>query len=259
MKAKTRNQIFAKSGGKCIYCGGCEPATTIDHMPPIVLFQAKDRPRGLEFPSCEACNNGAGHSDLVAAMFGRAFSNVQPSEVDEVRRIFEAVRNNIPGLLEEMYVDPASQALAASRIGVNPGDNRFIAMDGPISMSYLRAFGARLAFAMYFNETGRIVPNNGGALARIYSNLDLFQDTVPQEIFDILPDPSTLAAGKKHVGSQFKISTRAADGGGMTITFASFRLSFAIMAAAADELTKLQDPELPPAAEPLVPGYLKGM
>jgi hypothetical protein len=50
----------------CIYCGA--PADSVEHMPPIIMFRGRQRPKGLEFPSCLACNNGTSHSDLVASL-----------------------------------------------------------------------------------------------------------------------------------------------------------------------------------------------
>ena len=228
-------------------------------MPPIVLFRARGRPKGLEFASCAECNHGAKHSDLVAAMFGRCFPDIEKSEHEEVKKIFSGVRNNIPGLLEEMFVDPRSEIDNAIRLGLKPGSQNFIAMDGPVSMRYLRAFGARFGMAMYFHETGKIVPPGGGASARIYSNIDLASGVVPQQLFDILPEPSTLAAGRNTVESQFRYSAQTAIGDGLTIAFATFRRSFGVMAAAANDISKLMEPDFPPAAIPLQPGFLKGM
>lgn len=256
MKAKARDQIFARSNGLCIYCGGAQVATTIDHMPPIIMFRDKDRPKGYEFSSCEQCNNGAGHSDLVAAMIARTFPAIEQSEEMELAGIFRAIGNNIPAVLSEMFVDRSAQAQTAARIGVSLSDYKFIRIDGPLCMAYLSGFGARLGFAMHFHQTGRIVPKAGGASVRLYSNLDLIEGRVPDELIQVLPSPSTLTAGKKHVGSQFKISTRVAEGDGMTITFASFRMSFAVMVATADDAGKLRDPDFPPQAEPIKPGYL---
>src|SRR5690242_7379281 len=89
----------------CIYCGGSEPADTVEHMPPRMMFWGKLRPKGLEFPCCKPCNNGTGHSDLVASSLGR-ISPGPHTEVqgNEVQKLLASVGNNVPGLLEEMYV-----------------------------------------------------------------------------------------------------------------------------------------------------------
>jgi hypothetical protein len=38
----------------CVYCGGDVPATTVDHVPSIIMFAQRQRPKGLAFGSCEA-------------------------------------------------------------------------------------------------------------------------------------------------------------------------------------------------------------
>src|SRR5262245_38659802 len=89
----------------CIYCGGSQPAGTIEHMPPRMMFVLKQRPKGLEFPSCGKCNNGTGLSDLVASFLGRLFSHPSSEdEAEEIKKLFSAVQNNVPGLLEEMHI-----------------------------------------------------------------------------------------------------------------------------------------------------------
>jgi hypothetical protein len=54
----------------CIYCA--QRSQTVEHMPPVIMFTRKQRPKGLEFASCEACNGGTKHADLVAAYIGRS-------------------------------------------------------------------------------------------------------------------------------------------------------------------------------------------
>ena len=70
-KQKLRAHAAMLVNAGCIYCVGENAATTIEHMPPISIFEGRQRPKGLEFPSCQACNNNTGHADLVAAMLAR--------------------------------------------------------------------------------------------------------------------------------------------------------------------------------------------
>ena len=41
----------------CVYCGGTTPIETIEHIPPISMFDHRFRPEGLEFGACYACNH----------------------------------------------------------------------------------------------------------------------------------------------------------------------------------------------------------
>jgi hypothetical protein len=116
-KAKRKSQaaLLASRPG-CIYCAGAAIATTIEHMPPISLFEGRQRPKGLEFPACEACNNGTGHSDLVAAMLARTWPDAKSeTQRKDVTKIFRAIENNIPGILHEMNPGRAAEKLARKR------------------------------------------------------------------------------------------------------------------------------------------------
>src|ERR1700682_1181310 len=114
-KLRDHASILACKPG-CIYCAGATVATTIEHMPPISIFEGRQRPKGLEFPACERCNNGTGHSDLVAAMLARTWPDAN-SEIQrrDVRKIFQALENNVPGIFREMNPGRGAEKLARKR------------------------------------------------------------------------------------------------------------------------------------------------
>jgi 5-methylcytosine-specific restriction endonuclease McrA len=117
---RRRHQHILKGNPTCIYCGGVSPATTVEHMPPRVIFWGKDRPKGLEFPSCEQCNNSTRLSDQVAGLMSRIYpDSANPEHGEEVRRLLRAISNNCPGLLEEMKIGRAGQKLARKRVPAN--------------------------------------------------------------------------------------------------------------------------------------------
>jgi hypothetical protein len=100
----------------CIYCGGVRKATTIDHMPPRIMFRRKLRPRQFEFPSCASCNQGTKSSDQVAALVGRFLPDATtPEEQKELRQILTGLKNNNRLVLEEMNLAPAEEKLIRSR------------------------------------------------------------------------------------------------------------------------------------------------
>ena len=73
----------------CIYCGEIHSADTIEHMPPIAMFDGRQRPKGLEFLTCRDCNNGTRLSDMAASVLGRAYPDAQTP--DELRRLLSGV------------------------------------------------------------------------------------------------------------------------------------------------------------------------
>jgi len=115
-EANRKNRAHAALLAKqpwCVYCGGEVPATTIDHMPPRMMFRGKSRPNGLEFAACDNCNQATKHADLVASLLGRIYPDTGlPSDQLDIKKRLSAAGNNIPGLLQEMLVGTAGQKLA---------------------------------------------------------------------------------------------------------------------------------------------------
>ena len=110
----------------CIYCGGHTRATTIDHMPPVVIFDGRQRPRGLEFSACAGCNAGSRLAEQVIGLLSRMYPNAAGDfQRQEVKRLMREVENNHPGLLREMVLMPAQRAsFEGSGSGACPGTVR---------------------------------------------------------------------------------------------------------------------------------------
>src|SRR5215212_9967475 len=110
-KAKRRaHASILERSSHCIYCG--EQADTIEHMPPRMMFRGKQRPKGLEFPSCRGCNSGTSQSDIVASLIGRLSPDPTTQvEADEFKKLLVSVHQNVPGLLEEMRTRRAGEKL----------------------------------------------------------------------------------------------------------------------------------------------------
>jgi hypothetical protein len=218
--------ILADAPG-CIYCAGENVATTIEHMPPISLFEGRQRPKGLEFPACQPCNNGTGHSDLVAAMLSRAWPNSSAdAQKGDSKRIFNAVGNNLPEVLKEMNVGRARAKLARKRNNI-PADMHPLRMDGPLLSAHLETFAAKMGFALHNEVRGAPVPASGGVKPMWFSNLQVLNGEIPEILFQMLPSPSTLRQGTKNVANQFLYSYATGESAHM-LYFASFNQSFAV-------------------------------
>lgn len=227
---KRSHEALLRENPYCIYCGGLTPATTVEHMPPRIMFWRKHRPKGLEFPACADCNNGSSHADLVAAMLSRVYPDAQsPGHSDEAKRLIQAVSNNIPGLLQEMYVDEAGQK-AHKRNLPHGFDGGLLRVGGPIMTAHMQAFALKLGLALHFSVTKYIIPSQGGVAARWFSNYEKFTGVFPDSIFDHLHPSQTLKQGKFEVSDQFEYSFRIAADQSFGMYFAAFRASFAVVA-----------------------------
>lgn len=190
----------------CIYCGGETPANTIDHMPPIQMFLARQRPKGLEFPACNDCNQGTRHADLVAALMGRMYPDAKgESAQQEVKKLLSAIANNIPGLLEEMEVGRAGQKLARRRIPNMPHDGGVLRANGPIVTRHMKMFGAKLGFAFHYEAHKTPIPIAGGVQPMYFTNVNAARGELPMDLIALLPEPKTLEQGSRTVSEQFKI------------------------------------------------------
>src|SRR5262249_61418480 len=105
-------QVLLKESPFCIFCGGNESATTIEHCPPRMMFRGKQRPHDLVFPSCERCNSGTSRSDLVASLLGRVYPDGTDMDAADMQKVLQALSNNMPELLQEMMLSDAEQAAA---------------------------------------------------------------------------------------------------------------------------------------------------
>ena len=214
----------------CIYCGGDMPATTVDHVPPIIMFAQRRRPKGLEFASCEPCNGGTKHADLVAAMVGRSMpGSGADADHEEMKSIFSAVNNNIPGLLQQMYLPPEQQSAA----GWQEENGGLLRANGPLVSSHMQTFAFKVGFSLYYELTKKVLPKAGGVVARWFSNFDRLDGTFPQSVFEHLLPPNTLRQGKFEVLDQFAYQWRLAEDERMAMFLATFRHSFAVLAFAA--------------------------
>jgi hypothetical protein len=241
----------------CIYCGGCTPIETIDHMPPITIFAQRRRPKGLEFGACYACNAGARLAEQVVGLLSRVWpDNTGQADAKEFRKILEAIKNNHPGLLEElMPLERQITDLNLHRAGGKiPEDVHAMNVSGPLVNAAVHCFAAKLGLAMHFHQTGHIVPFAGGVGIRWYTNYDAFTGKLPGELFRLLGPPQTLRQGRFHVADQFEVASATAHTSALSAHFATFRSSMAIAAFVAEDVTKLVKA---PETHVYCPGWLK--
>lgn len=238
-QAKLRRQAHAAiltDHPRCIYCAGTNVATTIEHMPPISVFEGRQRPKGFEFPACQPCNNGTGHSDLVAAMLARIWPDADSErQRTDISKLLRAIANNIPQLLHEMNIGRAGEKLARKEHNL-PADSYPMRADGPLLTHHIQTFAAKFGFALHYEVNGEPVPVTGGVQVMWFSNVQALTDEIPQMLVDVLPAPSTLQQGTKSVAEQFKYSYAKAERDHL-LYLASFNKSFAVAGITAIDRT----------------------
>jgi hypothetical protein len=238
----------------CVYCGGTIPAEDVDHVPSKMMFRKKQRPKGLEVPSCRACNNGSSKFEVIANAFGRIGLGESP-EIDQTEffQLLSDAEANNPGFHQEIKGTKLSPS-GADRLGV-PRGSAVYSTDGPIVSAAMARFAAKLGFALHSAETcGRIVPAGGAVLARWYANTNRLEGTFPDGIFDILGPKNSLTQGKWTVEERFSYSFAISDTERMAAYFAAFQFSFATLAFVVDEF---EDRHKGPGFHVFRPGFIR--
>jgi hypothetical protein len=205
------------------------------------MFRGKQRPKGLEFTSCDECNQGTKTADLVASLLGRAYPIGEGAAEDEeeFRKLLGAVSNNVPGLLEEMHIGRAGQKLARKKISQEI-EGGFLRVNGPLVHANMQTFATKIGFALYYETTQSIIPPEGAVAARWFSNAEVFEGKFPKKIFDLLGPDYTLRNGSRNVSDQFEYSWGLTEDRNMGIFFAGFRRSFSVVAVVSRDAAKLQ-------------------
>jgi hypothetical protein len=240
----------------CVFCGGTTLGTTIDHVPPITVFDDRMRPKGMEFASCSDCNDGSRHDDLAIGLLSRISpDDWSDSQRVEMQKLLRGVRNNVPGLLEEMRPTTTSIKLFQESFG-RLARPLGVPMDanGPILNRIVERFAAKLGLALHFKSTRRIAPVGGAVHTRRFSNYQAAVGDMPHDFLRALGPPETLRQGRFNVGEQYYHRSVTSLDGSLSAHFAAFRRAFAVAALVSENAEAVA--ELPPAGR-FAPGFLR--
>ena len=212
-EAKAKRRVHAsilKAHPCCIYCGGIHPADTIEHMPPIAMFDGKQRPKGLGFPPAR---NATTVRDFPT-WSPRCWEEPTPMhDPMSLGAYWNGVNKNVPGLLEEMQVDQVGQELAHHNLPPMPPRAGVLRTNGPILRNYIGVFGAKLGLVLHYEAHRQPVPPAGGVQPMFFTNVsDLRGEKIPIDLINLLPAPRTLKQGKREVSEQFRYSWALTEG-----------------------------------------------
>jgi hypothetical protein len=174
-------------------------------MPSRGMLRKKDRPSGMEYAACVACNEGTRGSDAVAAAMARLHPNNDDSswQANEFRKLMSALDAHAPGVREEM----SQPGKARSEWLRHPGSGilkRVVRVngDGPKLKAHLSVYGAKLAMALYREHVGTALPLDGAVWCQFALNAGLTQEHLDERV-RIMPLRETLRQGRKEVADQF--------------------------------------------------------
>jgi hypothetical protein len=126
--------------------------------------------------------------------------------------------------------------------------------DGERLHNAMLAFSARLGMALHREIMGRAVDPQAYVFARYFSSNDIAMDDFPKGMFELLRNPRTLRAGRKHKSDEFLYDHVYDAEEDRFLAFAMVRESF----ACATMITREPPPIEPNSGQMFRPGFLKG-
>jgi len=203
-----RAAAFAKTD-RCIFCGGIVEATTVDHCPPRSIFSNRKWPEGYVFPACGACNSGSKRSENWVAMMSRMHSGPEADEETSASELYRLGKPLMtPSVLKAMGLSANKKRELAKRIGVSPepgetyAEMAFLAVP-PEATAAVEVFAPKIAKALHFMHTDRIVPVAAAIRYRWFTNVNRMDGTLPDDVFTIPTGGPVLRRANVDLNDQF--------------------------------------------------------
>lgn len=186
----------------CVYCG--ERALTVDHVPPRAAFN-NDRPRGLEFPSCDRCNDATRELDIIVGWLAQVGSWENPRKGDHLELMLRTIQRRFPEFA-------TSFRRASPRLGFTPAG--LLAAQPLVELtvdeyfhSVVTQFGLKFALAMHWKTTGEVASDNHRIAVFSAPNQDARPGSIPFSIYQYFSDRHYLVQGQKNSKGRFSYSS----------------------------------------------------
>lgn len=242
--AKRKHRRFEdilKNADGCVYCAASSPAEQIDHMPPRAMFRLNQRPKGLEFPSCAACNKGTSRLDVVATFMARTFPGIESdAESGEWDKVMNEVERVAPGLLKEMWVPRQEMEAMLQVAKVNDPELAAFKANGPILSGHMQAFAAKVGFALHYEATGKVVPEHGRVQVRWFTSGEIAGDQLPESLLGGIGPVKLLEQGRITSQLSFEYGWgEFANNDLIKLYYAKVRQAFVVAAFVVEDATNL--------------------
>lgn len=188
-RSKQKRALFFQQHPICCFCGGIEPATTIDHVPQRGMFLRRFAPEGYEFPACDACQKATANIEQLVSLVSKSwvfFNDSAPREsIQDLAKRVEAVENNFPGVINTMEVPGHEAERVAKSLGLfneQTGDfPMMMTYTNPVIVKALLNFARKLVLALYYRHLGSPLPADGRMFFRFFTNLNLLDGQFPKD------------------------------------------------------------------------------
>jgi hypothetical protein len=150
-----------------------------------------------------------------------------------MRAAVDGVRNNFPGLLDELLPtdDQARKFLLRQGIDrpVEARNVNVLFVGGPLLRACVVAFGVKLSCALYYKHTGHILSGRGGIAIRWFSNVGAAREQAERQVAAVLGRRPALQRCSTSLGDQFDYRFDAGNDPAHIIFYAKFRSAFYLL------------------------------
>lgn len=232
---KRRKQKFFSEHSKCCFCGGDTPAVEQDHFPSRAIFDDRQWPEGFAFPACSSCNRLSSRPEVIISFLSRVHAKEENEKhALATEKSLMAIDDKYPGLIKEMKLSSRQLREAAKKYGLKKTDGTsysempLLSLDSPIIDEAVTIFGVKLMLALYYRHLGVPLPATGGIALKWYTNLQIFNEEIPEQVMSSLNGFSVTKRCNTNLQDQFfyKYGISENHGAGFITVF---RMSFAIV------------------------------
>ncbi len=230
-----RNQLLKNP---CIFCGGKSASNTIDHIPARSFFIDRQWPEGFEFPACYSCNQETRFIELRLALISRldpTLPNDSPIHA-EASKLLSSIAKTEPKFIHDLLkpVDLESKRKVLSNFNISFSERDLLKIDTIINVPEsvsddVKRYGCKLAKAVHWKHTGRIVPQHADFLCYWQSNADMNSHRIDLFIAEFLKGIGTASRNNKFLGDQFVYRWGVSPDGRLGAYYFLFRFTFSIV------------------------------
>lgn len=260
---KRRKQKFFSEHSKCCFCGGDTPAVEQDHFPSRAIFDDRQWPEGFVFPACSSCNRSSSRPEIIISFLSRVHT-IEENEKHSraIEKCLTSIEYNYPGLLKQMQLSSRQARNAVKLYGLPKPENSsyselpLLSLDSPIINEAVTIFGVKLMLALYYKHLGKALPASGGIALKWFSNLQILNGEIPEEIRSSLTCFSVTQRCNTSLQDQFfyQYGKSEKEGAGF---LAVFRMSFAIVGIVKKDVSELNIKDRIKLYKPLSEGLIK--
>ncbi len=198
---------FVAMHPRCCLCGGDNPSTTREHMPPKSLFDNSLRPDKLVMPACSPCNRATSTSDLVAALVSRWDYHVSEQSHVDHSKLSRQIKIQAPELIAEWTSAKGVRRKKARRHLTNAGfvlpDDAAIVMVGPKTVRQLNVFAHKVVLALYWQHFKTHLTNEG-RIAAYWRTKEDFARGIPSGLLEMMPQYGDVSQGRWKTSDVFE-------------------------------------------------------